>query len=165
MEMRRVEPDRVEMRARVTLAGHPVHAILTDFPVTCFILSFIWNCVALFANTPLWYAMTFWTMLAGLISVAPTALAGLLDYTKVLQQRHPGSQTATYHLIANVTASLFFLVSLLLRRGTGVLTGPSRTVTFILAAVGAALLLLGGYLGGRLVYHHGIGINPDSDRE
>jgi uncharacterized membrane protein len=163
MEMKRIAPEREEMRARVTFGGHPVHAILTDFPIVCFILSFIWNLVAIIANSQPWYAMTFWTMLAGLVMVVPTALTGLLDFTKVLQRNHPGSRTATFHLIANVTATLFFLLSLLLRRGTGILTGPSKSATFILAAVGVVILLAGGYLGGRLVYHHGIGVSSEAD--
>lgn len=165
MEMKRTGTGREEMRARVTLAGHPVHAILTDFPIVCFILSFLWNTVALFANAQPWYAMTFWTMLVGLVMVVPTALTGLLDYTKVLQRQHPGSRAATLHLIANVTATVFFLLSLLLRLGTGILTDPAKTATFILAAVGVVILLAGGYLGGRLVYHYGIGVDPDGDRD
>jgi uncharacterized membrane protein len=165
MEMKRTVPEREEMRARVTFGGHPVHAILTDFPIVCFILSAIWNLVALFANAQPWYAMTFWTMLAGLIMVVPTALTGLLDYTKVLQRNHPGSRVATFHLIANVTATVFFFLSLLLRRGTGILAGPAKTVTFVLAAIGVVILLAGGYLGGRLVFHYGVGVEPDRDRE
>jgi uncharacterized membrane protein len=163
MEMKRTVPGREQMKARVTFGGHPLHAILTDFPIVCFILSFVWNLVAIIADTQLWYAMTFWTMLAGLIMVVPTALTGLLDFTKVLQRNHPGSRTAVFHLIANVTASVFFLLSLILRRGTGILTGPAKTATFILAGIGMVILLAGGYLGGRLVYHHGIGINPDDE--
>src|SRR6185295_14039037 len=105
MEMNATLPagsEREEMRARVTVAGHPLHAILTDFPIACFSLSVVWDLFALFVNDQPWYAMTFWTMLAGLIMVIPTAILGLLDYTKVVQRRHPGTQTAMIHMIANV---------------------------------------------------------------
>lgn len=163
MKSRITATEKEEMRARVTLLGHPLHAILTDLPVGFFVLSFIWNVVALIAHRQPWYAMTFWTMLAGLLAVVPTALVGLLDYTKVLQRQHPGSRTATIHLIVNVTATLFFLLSVVFRRGAGILEGPARVWTFVLALIGLGILSVGGYLGGRLVYHHGIGVNPHDE--
>jgi uncharacterized membrane protein len=164
--MRRVTvAEREPMRAKVTVFGHPLHAILTDLPIGCFVLAFIWNIVALLVNAQPWYAMTFWAMLTGIILVVPTALVGLLDYTKVLERRHPGRGTATFHLIANVSAATFFLASLILRGGPGLLGGPARFGTFVLALIGIALLSLGGYLGGHLVYHHGVGVPPDGDAD
>jgi uncharacterized membrane protein len=166
MEMKRATlVGREEMRARVTVLGHPLHAMLTDFPLACFMLSFLWNIVALLANAQPWYAMTFWAMLTGIILVAPTALVGFLDYTKVLERKHPGRSTATFHLIANVSAALFFLLSLVFRGGPGVLSGAAKVGTFILALIGTAVLSVGGFLGGRLVYHHGIGVPPDGESE
>lgn len=165
MEMQRTTvKGREEMRARVTVLGHPVHAILTDFPMTCFMLAFLWNIVAILSNRQPWYAMTFWTMLVGLIMVLPTALIGFLDYTKVLERKHPGRGTATFHLIFNVAATFFFLLSLVFRGGPGLLLAPARVWTFVLALIGVGLLGFGGYLGGHLVYHHGIGIDPDDDQ-
>jgi uncharacterized membrane protein len=151
------------MRAKVTVLGHPLHAILTDLPIGCFTLAFIWNVVALLANRQPWYAMTFWALLTGVILVVPTALVGLLDYTKVLERKHPGRNTATLHLVANVSATVFFLLSLIFRGGPGPLGGVARFATFVLALIGIALLGLGGYLGGHLVYHHGVGVPPDVD--
>jgi uncharacterized membrane protein len=164
MEMRRVTvAGREQMRAKVTVMGHPLHAILTDLPIGCFTLAFIWNVVALLANQQPWYAMTFWALLTGVILVVPTALVGLLDYTKVLERKHPGRGTATMHLVANVSATVFFLLSLIFRGGPGLLSTASRYGTFLLALIGVGLLGLGGYLGGHLVYHHGVGVPPDVD--
>ncbi|HVE42442.1 MAG TPA: DUF2231 domain-containing protein [Planctomycetota bacterium] len=166
MEMKRVTlTGREEMRAKVTVFGHPLHAILTDLPIGCFALAFIWNIVALLANQQPWYAMTFWALLTGVLLVVPTALVGLLDYTKVLERKHPGRGTATLHLVANVSATIFFLLSLIFRGGPGLLGGPARFGTFILALIGIGILSVGGYLGGRLIYHHGVGVPPDSDTD
>ena len=154
---------REEMRARVTVFGHPLHAILTDFPIACFALSFLWNIIALIVNRQPWYAMTFWAMLTGLVLVVPTALVGLLDYTKILERHHPGRVTATMHLVANVSATLFFLLSLLVRGGPGLLGGPAEVISLLLALIGVGILSVGGYLGGRLLYHHGFGVNPDRE--
>ena len=164
MEMQRTTvAEREQMRARVTVFGHPLHAILTDLPIGCFTLAFLWNIVALLANRQPWYAMTFWALLTGIVLVIPTALVGLMDYTKVMERKHPGRTTATLHLIANVSATIFFLLSLILRGGPGTLGGPARAGTFVLALVGIGILSVGGYLGGHLVYHHGIGVPPDGD--
>jgi uncharacterized membrane protein len=164
MEMKRVTlVGHEDMRARVTVLGHPVHAILSDLPLACFMLSFLWNVIAVLSNRQPWYAMTFWAMLTGLILVVPTAVIGLLDYTKVLERHHPGWVTATLHLVANVSATLFFLISLLVRSGPGALSGPPKIISLLLAVIGAGILSVGGFLGGRLVYHHGIGVNPDRE--
>jgi uncharacterized membrane protein len=157
-------PERKEMKARVTVGGHPLHAILTDFPIACFTLSVVWNFVALFVNDQPWYAMTFWTMLAGLIMVIPTALLGLMDYTKVVKHRHPGTQTAMIHMIINVFGTVIFFFSLLLRGGPGYLGPWMRLLTFALALYGISVLMLGAFFGGRLIYHHGIGVDPDGGR-
>lgn len=164
MEMKRATlVGREEMRARVTVFGHPLHAILTDFPIACFTLAFLWNVIAVISNRQPWYAMTFWATLTGLILVVPTALIGLLDYTKVLERHHPGRVTATLHLVANVSATLFFLLSLLVRGGPALLAGPAKVISLLLALIGVGILAVGGYLGGRLVFHHGIGVNPDGE--
>jgi len=164
MEMKRLAVvGREEMRARVTVFGHPLHAVLTDFPIACFMLSFLWNIVAILSNRQPWYAMTFWAMLTGLVLVVPTALVGLLDFTKVLERHHPGRGTATLHLALNVAATFFFLLSVVFRGGPGPLVGATKVVTLLLALIGVVILSVGAFLGGRLVYHHGIGVNPDND--
>lgn len=158
-EERRIDIATENMPARVTVAGHPLHAMLTDLPIGCFVLAVLWNIIAVVANRQPWYAMTFWALLTGLILVIPTALIGLLDYTKVLERRHAGRATATLHLVANVSATLFFLLSLIFRGGPGVLGTPAKVATLLLALAGIAILGVGGYLGGRLVYDYGVGVN------
>jgi uncharacterized membrane protein len=153
------------MRAQVTVLGHPLHAILTDFPLGALTLSVLWNFIALLKDAQPWYAMTFWTMLVGLILVVPAALVGLLDYAKVLRREHPGARTATVHLFTNVSASLLFLLSLVFRGGAGPMTGAAKAWTFILAIAGLAVLSFGGYLGGKLVYEHRIGVNPFDEND
>jgi|SRR5579862_3243109 len=167
MEMKSRIPTRTDgaMRARVTVLGHPLHAILTDFPLCCFTLAVIWNIVALAAGGQPWYAITFWTLLAGVVLSVPTALVGLLDYLKVLQNQHPGGRTATYHLLANGTAVVLFLLSLVLRGGPEPLGSVARAWTFMLAAGGLGILTVGGYLGGKLVYDYRIGVNPFDEND
>ena len=166
MEMKsRIHPRAEAMRARVTVLGHPLHAILTDFPLSALTLSVLWNLIAVSRGAQPWYAMTFWTMLVGLILVVPTALVGLLDYIKILRQGHPGASTATRHLLVNVSASVLFLLSLVFRGGSGVLSGPARTWTFILAVAGLTVLIVGGYLGGKLVYDYRVGVNPFDEND
>ena len=122
------------------------------------------NLVVILVNDQPWYAMTFWTMLAGIVMVVPTAVIGLMDYAKVLRRQHPGSQTATIHMIVNVVGTMFFFLSLILRGGPGPLSMGVRALTFLLAMFGLSVLALGAFLGGQLVYHHGIGVDPDGDR-
>jgi uncharacterized membrane protein len=167
MEMKSRIPIRADraMRARVTILGHPAHAIMTDFPLCCFTLAVIWNIVALATGGQPWYAITFWTLLAGVVLAVPTAVFGLLDYLKVLKQEHPGGRPATYHMLVMVTAVVLFLLSLVLRGSPEPLGTAARVWTFILAVAGLGILSVGGYLGGKLVYDYRIGVNPFDEND
>jgi hypothetical protein len=63
--------------------------------------------------------------------------------------------TATYHMLSMLTATVFFLIAALLGHG-GYTHGAVETGPFILTLVGFAFLTLGGWLGGAIVYVHGM---------
>jgi hypothetical protein len=64
-------------------------------------------------------------------------------------------RTAIAHMIAMVSASVFFLIAI----GAGYNDGMDGVVTdgaFILTLIGFALLTVGGWLGGTIVFHYGM---------
>jgi uncharacterized membrane protein len=90
---------------------------------------------------------------ADLILAPPTMLTGLLDW-RDLPPRTPKRKLATLHLATMLAATAVFTVSWLPGRA-GYHDGRVHTAALILALAGEALLLVGGYLGGALVYVHG----------
>ena len=71
------------------------------------------------------------------------------------QRGTPLKRTATAHMIASCVATVFFLVAI----GAGYSDGIDGVVTtgaFVLTLIGFALLTLGGWLGGAIVFVHGM---------
>src|ERR671937_1749193 len=93
-------------------------------------------------------------LVVGLLITALTATTGFLDWITI-EWGSPLWWTATWHLLSMLTATVFFLIAVLVGHG-GYLHGAVRTGPFILTLVGFAFLTLGGWLGGAVVFVHGI---------
>jgi uncharacterized membrane protein len=84
------------------------------------------------------------------------AIPGLIDYATTVPAGRP-RQTATAHLLSNVSALACFAAA---ARGRRAGTVPGGGVV-ALGLLGTALLGIGGWLGGSLSYHHQIGVDPE----
>jgi uncharacterized membrane protein len=93
-------------------------------------------------------------LIVGLIFTVPTALTGLIDWLSI-EWGTPLWRTATSHMIAMVTATIFFLLAALLGH-RGYTHNAVRTGPYILTLIGFASMTLGGWLGGAIVYVHGM---------
>jgi uncharacterized membrane protein len=82
---------------------------------------------------------------------------GYADWTDIRPEK-PAWKLGLYHMILNVAVSILWGINLVLRIGsfqteTGV---PSGLLG--ISAVATLLLLVSGYLGGRLIYAYGINV-------
>jgi uncharacterized membrane protein len=137
------------------LPGHPIHPPLTDATIGIYTFATVAALadvtgVSNNAATHGWWL----ALLAGLIATVPTALTGLADWLTI-EWGTELWKTATLHLTAMVSATVFFGLAALLghdsfKRGD-VSAGP-----FVLTLVGFGLLTLGGWLGGTIVFVHGM---------
>ena len=135
--------------------GHPLHPPLTDAAIgaytfaTVAALADVTGISTNAATHGWWLALLF-----GLIVTGPTALTGLLDWLKITPGT-PLKRTATTHMITMLSATVFFLLAVIVGHDSfnagDVSAGP-----FILTLVGFALLTLGGTFGGSIVYVHGM---------
>jgi uncharacterized membrane protein len=138
------------------LKGHSAHPPLTDFPIALLAISLLWDIVALSSGNDIWWQFAFWSQVAGLIAVVPTALTGFIEYI-VLPDGHPASSTATRHMLVMISATLPYIGSVIVRGGTEAPEGGTLVLAVALNVIGLVLLLLGGWLGGELVSRHGLG--------
>jgi len=67
----------------------------------------------------------------------------------------PGWWTATWHTASMLTATVFFLIAALVGH-SGYSHGAVETGPFILTLVGFVFLTVGGWLGGAVVFVHGM---------
>jgi uncharacterized membrane protein len=137
------------------LPGHPIHPPLTDATVGIYTLATIAALTDVLSITNAVGAQVWWfALIAGLITTVFTALTGLLDWLTI----EWGSElwkTATLHLAAMVTATVFFGLAALTGHDN-FMSGNVDALGLILTLVGFGLLTLGGWLGGAVVYVHGM---------
>ncbi|HEV2704625.1 MAG TPA: DUF2231 domain-containing protein [Pyrinomonadaceae bacterium] len=137
--------------------GHPLHAILSDLPVGLLGTSLLWDAVAVFRGESIWWAISFWSITLGLLAAMMAATAGAVDYAAIKQQ-DPALADANKHMLYVLAAVVPYILSLLVRGGASAPeSGKTVVVIFGLEGLGALLLSVGGWYGGHLVFHHGIG--------
>lgn len=142
--------------------GHPLHPMLTAFPLAFWIGGTFWDLFALWRPELLWAQLAAWTVGAGVVTALPAMATGAWDLVR-LPGDHPGERLAWWHGGSMAVAWCLFLVSLLLRRDV-LAGGPAPDVPWlatVLSVTGVALTGLGGWLGGELVFGHGIGVQTD----
>jgi len=138
------------MRARI--AGHPLHPALAHFPVALWLAAVLWDAIGWWrVGEPLWGQMSYWCLALGLVAALPTAATGLIELLS-LAPGEPAIATATAHMLVMLTATGLFGASWLVRATDGAVGWA-----IALEVVGAAVVFVGGWLGGTLVYRHGIG--------
>lgn len=137
--------------------GHPLHAVLSDVPVGLLGTSLVWDLVGLWRGEPVWWAISFWAVALGLAAAAAAATAGFVDYAAIPQD-DPAQATATRHMLLILAALAPYATSLAVRGGPAPPAAGSATVAvLLLEALGLLLLSAGGWYGGHLVFHHGVG--------
>ena len=137
------------------LPGHPIHPPLTDATIGIYTASTVMAFASVLGIAETAAAHGWWLALViGLIVTGLTALTGFADWLTI----EWGSNlwwTATWHMLSMLTATGFFLVAVLVGHG-GYTHGAVRTGPFILTLLGFGFLTVGGWLGGAVVFVHGM---------
>jgi uncharacterized membrane protein len=135
--------------------GHPLHPPLTDATIGIYTGATVFGVLSALGVSEENLATAWWLALVlGLIVTLPTALTGFVDWLGI-EWGTPLWRTATLHLSSMLTATVFFLIAALIGHGDYVdktVSGGSLTLTLI----GFGFLTLGGWLGGAVVFTHGM---------
>jgi uncharacterized membrane protein len=137
------------------LPGHPLHPPLTDATIGIYTFATVAAVLSKLGVADHTFAQAWWlALVVGLVTTVLTALTGLFDWLQITW----GSElwkTATLHLTAMVTATVFFLLAAVFGHG-GYVDHAVTTGAFVLTLIGFVLLTTGGWLGGAIVYVHGM---------
>ena len=137
------------------LPGHPLHPPLTDATIGTYTFATAAAVLSRLGVSEYNMATAWWlALVAGLIVSAPTALAGFVDWLDI-PTGTPLWRTATFHLSVMLTATIVFAIT----AGAGhsdYVDGSIGGGSLILTLVGFGLLTLGGWLGGAIVFVHGM---------
>ncbi len=142
---------------------HPIHPMLVHFPIGFLVLSFLLDLVSLtFPEVPNLVRGSFYAMLLGIVTALLAAVPGFVDYSDI-RRDHPGKTTATRHMTLNLMVVTIYGINLWIR--SAALSDPKISLLpFLLSIIGAGLLSISGYLGGRLVYDEGIAVGRHKRR-
>jgi uncharacterized membrane protein len=136
-------------------AGHPLHPPLTDATLGAYTFATVMAVLSRLGVSDHNTATAWWlALVTGLAITLPTALTGFLDWLDI-SRGTPLWRTATLHMGAMLTATIIFAITAGAGHGDyvdGVISGGSLVLTL----VGFAVLTTGGWLGGAIVFVHGM---------
>lgn len=139
---------------------HPLHPAIVHFPVACWSMAV----AADFAGLHFGWAAWQWStglLITGCVMGLVAMLAGLVEFARL--EDGPAMTTAYWHMGLMLAAFSLFALRLIIGFN-GFSPQPPDGLALALSGVGLLTLLAGGYLGGRLVYHHGVGTAPQTGR-
>lgn len=137
------------------LPGHPLHPPLTDATVGAYTFATAMAVLSRLGVSEHNTATAWWiALIAGLIVTGPTAIAGFADWLDIATGTSLW-RTATIHMTVMLTATILFAIT----AGAGhadYVDGAVSGASLVLTLVGFAVLTLGGWLGGKIVFVHGM---------
>jgi uncharacterized membrane protein len=151
------------MASPASIGGHPIHPMIIPFPIALWVFSFVADLVYLWRGNPVWKDwIAFYTLLGGIIMAAVAAVPGLIDWLSLKEPKVV--KIANWHARLNVIALLVFAGSFYLRTTSGAqLVGDSHTIPLLLSVLGVVLITISGWLGGEMVFRHGVAVEAQPD--
>ena len=141
------------MRTPASIAGHPIHPMLVPIAIGCFVFSFVADLICLGGGNPnLWNTLAYYTMIGGILGALAAAVPGFID---MLSLPPPVKSIALVHMGINLTVVVVYLLNVLLRRSDP----QNLTMPMVLSFVTILMLLYSGWLGGKMVYEKGVGVD------
>jgi uncharacterized membrane protein len=142
------------MKTPASIGGHPIHPMLVPIAIGCFIFSFASDLIRInTGNVGLWGTLAYYTMLGGIVGALAAAVPGLIDLLSL--PPGPVKKTAVTHMSINLLVVAIYVCNAWMRRSDP----NSLNVPTILSLVTIGLLLVSGWLGGKMVFEAGVGVN------
>jgi uncharacterized membrane protein len=143
------------MAGRVSIARHPIHPMLVAFPIGLWVFALACDLIYQWgSHAPFWKDVAFYAMSGGLIGGLAAAGPGLGDFLTITDRKV--RRIGVAHLILNLTVVVLYAVNLWIRRRSL----PEATLPVWLSAGSLVLLTISGWLGGELVFVHGVSVEP-----
>ena len=145
--------------------GHPLHPALVHLPTALWPAALVFDVLSRTTDDPEIFLRTSFTCIAAGLVVAllavPTGIADWLD----IKPEKPAWKLGLLHAGLNATIAVLWVISLFIRWEHWDSGWPIRTLPLTLSIVANGLLLVSGWIGGRMVFEHGIGVARMSKQE
>ena len=144
--------------------GRPVHPMLVTIPIGAFVATLAFDIASVAVEGRAYGRPAVWLSLIGIAFGLIASVFGLLDYRRLTKGTRAHA-VATRHMILMDTVLVCFIIGFILRRADPdqYLNG-TPTPALVLSVIGVAILLIGGWLGGKLSYSYGSRVADESDQ-
>ena len=141
------------MRTPANIARHPIHPMLVAIPIGLWIFSLICDLVYRFGGgNPNWQVVAWYTLVGGILGALVAAVPGFID---MLSLPWATKRIALIHMSINLTVVALYVVNAYIRKRSG---GVSDA-TIWLSVISVGMLAVSGWLGGKMVYLHGVAVD------
>jgi uncharacterized membrane protein len=146
------------MSTPVSFKKHPIHPILVVIPLGLWTFSFICDLIFWFSQNPIWKDVALYTLGGGIVGALIAAIPGLID---LISLKNPETKKiGITHMVLNLLAVAVFAGSFLLRLDRVL----DSVFPVLLSLVGVILISVSGFLGGEMVYVHGVGVQTPEQK-
>ena len=146
------------MRTPANIAGHPIHPMLVTLPIGLWLFSFVCDLFFVFGNGALeWSIVAVYAMGGGIVGALLAAIPGLIDLLSLPAEPR---KTAIVHMTINLSIVVLYVINFWFRLQT-----PTAPGLVWLSTLTVAMLLVSGWLGGKLVYVSGVAVSAGESKE
>jgi uncharacterized membrane protein len=143
------------MRTPASIAGHPIHPMLVPIAIGLWIFSLVGDLIhAGGSANPAWTTVAYYCMGGGIVGALLAAVPGLID---LLSLPEGPRKTAIAHMVINLTVVGLYVVNFWMRSGAP--ENPGRLLWLSIVAI--AMLVVSGWLGGKMVYELGVAVSTE----
>ena len=145
--------------------GHPFHPMLVAVPIGAWVASMVFDLASRFAPDPGFLAEgSTWLIAIGVLGALAAAMAGFLDLFAI-PAGTPAFRTGLLHMGLNLVITAAYAAGFLWRQALSPADTEAGEVALgplLLSAGGLALLVVSGYLGGKLAYRYGVRVADEA---
>ena len=144
--------------------GHPIHPMLVTIPIGAFVATLAFDIASVTIEGRAYGRPAVWLSLLGIVGGLVASLFGLVDYRRLTKGTRAHA-VATRHMILMDVVLICFVVGFFVRRADSdyYLYGTPK-IALALSVVGVGIMLIGGWLGGKLAYSYGSRVADESDQ-
>lgn len=140
------------MASPASIAKHPMHPMLVAFPIGLWIFSLASDVLYLIGWGVVWADVAYYAMAGGLAGALVAAVPGLVDLLSISDSKI--KRIGIWHMLINLVVVALFAINLWLRT----VAPPGVDPPIWLSAIGVGLMGISGWLGGEMVYVHGVAV-------
>jgi uncharacterized membrane protein len=148
-------------------AGKPLHPPLTDITVGAYMIAAVLDVISIAGQGEEWArdffrAATF-VFVAGAVASLATIATGFWDWLKSTEAGTQVRREANAHALIMITATILVYANIAARTLAYADDAHSGVVVVALSVIAAGLTVLGGTLGGSLVFDYGFNVETAGD--